>query len=117
MALFVSTKCVRAGPSPRLVVCTQPSRCLVPVDVPCAASPLQGWASRLCFLWVSPLLERGSVRAQLQPCDLFALEPDLEPAACSRRLWTQWTMVRTDGTDGCMHRTVDAGSAEHVMGK
>jgi hypothetical protein len=44
--------------------------------------------SRLTFGWVTPLLARGMQRP-LQREDLFELQPDMQPSACSRRLWVR----------------------------
>ena len=46
----------------------------------------QSTLSRLTFGWVTPLLARGMQRP-LQQEDLFELQPDLQPSACSQRLW------------------------------
>lgn len=50
------------------------------------------WA-KLWFTWVSPLMANGA-RRQLQARDLLPLDHDMQPSACSERLWHEWTQVR-----------------------
>lgn len=47
----------------------------------------------LAFSWVSPLLQRGAKRTQLQFADLFQLPGELHPKRCFDNMWGAWTKV------------------------
>lgn len=81
---------------------SQPATAAAAATTPVAAESLgplgsPNLLSAAAFSWVSPLLRRGSTQEQLHQRDLFALPPQLQPAACGQRLLGKWRQVGLAG--------------------
>ena len=61
----------------------------------------RSWLSQLSFYWAGSIMAEGLLRP-LSTSDLFGLKCHLEPAYCSRQLWSTWTEVGSHISCACI---------------